>query len=502
MGGLRMTAKGTRSAAALLLALMIVLVPLTPALAADGLDTCYTYTYDYWVDIRESPDAYRVRTVINASSLGLEVPIKNPRGLYVRGNMIYLCDTGNNRVLEIAMNDGVYTLSRIIDRVHGAEVETFNTPQDVFVDDKGQMYVCDTNNNRIVMMDKDQNFMMAYTKPSDETFDQSLSYLPSKLVVDVSGRVFALSTNVNKGLIKYESDGMFTGFLGASKVKFNWIDYIWKLLSTKEQRSKQESFVPTEYDNIAMDRKGFIYAVTSTFAEEELLGGTAKVIRRLNAIGEDILVRNDRYHPSGDLDWTDEGDVSGPSKLIDITVLDNDIYIALDRVRGRLFGYDPQGIMLWAFGGVGNSDGYFLNPVALDHMGNDLLVLDSNECSVTVFTTTEYGSLIYAANDKYLAGDYDGSADLWREVLRLNGNYNLGFIGIGRSLLRQEHYEEAMEYFRYPRDWKNYGEAFRMYRKEWVEKNIGWIFAVLVVVTVTPLVIGKVKKIKAEVSGS
>lgn len=501
MRGQRGTAKGIRAAAALLLALVLPCLSVVGA-AADGLDTCYTYTYDYWVDIRESPDAYRVRAVMNSSSLGLEVPIRNPKGLYVRGNNVYLCDTGNNRILEIAFAGGTYTLTRIIDRVYGADVETLNGPQDIFVDDIGQMYVCDTNNNRVVMMDRDQNFLMAYTKPTDETFDQSLSYLPAKLVVDVSGRVFALSTNVNKGLIKYEKDGTFTGFIGASKVKFNWVDYIWKLLSTKEQRSKQEAFVPTEYDNIAMDRKGFIFAVTSTFAEEELLNGDAKVIRRLNAIGDDILVRNDRYYPSGDLDWTDEGDVSGPSKMTDITVLDNDIYIALDRVRGRLFGYDTQGIMLWAFGGVGNSDGYFLNPVALDHMGTDLLVLDANECSVTVFTTTEYGALIYAANERYIKGDYDGSAELWREVLRLNGNYNLGFIGIGRSLLRQEKYAEAMEYFRYPRNFQNYSEAFRLYRKEWVEQNIGWIFGLLVALTVTPLVIGKVRKIKAEVSGS
>ena len=233
-----------------------------------------------------------------------------------------------------------------------------------------------------------------------------------------------------------------------------------------------------------------------------MLTDQAKPIRKLNAIGNDILVKNDKYPPIGDLDWTDLGDNAGPSKLTDITVLQNDTYIALDRNRGRLFGYDTQGIMLWAFGGVGNSNGYFLNACAIDHLENDLLVLDTTECSVTVFTPTEYGSLIYKASGQYLKGDYDASADTWREVLRLNGNYNLGFIGIGRSLLRQEKYAEAMEYFRYPHDWKNYGEAFRLYRKEWVESNIGWIFAVVAVALITPLVIGKVKKIKAEVRES
>lgn len=500
LGGLKMTPKWTRRAAAMLLALGLTASCAT-AMAVDGLQPRYTYTYDYWFDIRESPDAYRVSTVINSSGLGLETAMRSPQGMYSRGDRLYICDTGNNRILEVQHSGDSYRLVRIIDKVTGAQPETFNTPQDVFVDEKGQMYVCDTNNNRIVMMDKNANFLMSYIKPTDETFDQSLSYLPSKLVVDVSGRVFALSKNVNKGLIKYESNGDFTGFIGASKVKFDWIDYIWKLFSTKEQRSKQEAFVPTEYDNIAMDRKGFIFAVTSTFDELELLSDVATPIRRLNAIGNDILIKSDkRQPPIGDLDWTDDADISGPSKLIDVTVLENDVYIALDRTRGRLFGYDTQGIMLWGFGGTGNSDGYFLNPVALDHSGNDLMVLDAIECSVTVFTPTSYGMMIYDAYEKYLKGDYDASADTWREVLKLNGNYNLAFIGIGRSLLRQEKYAEAMEYFRYPRDWKNYGEAFRLFRKEWVEQNIGWIFAIIVVVMVAPLTIGKIKKIKAEVN--
>ncbi|MDD2647789.1 MAG: hypothetical protein PHI27_10525 [Eubacteriales bacterium] len=497
-----MRTKGMRRIAALLLTAALLLLS-TTAFAADGLQTRYTYTYDYWFDIRESPDAYRVKTVLNSTMLGLDKPMRSPQGMFVSGDYIYICDTGNNRLLEVKHENSEYKLVRVIDTVIGGTPENFSTPQDVFVDKAGNIYVCDTNNNRVVMMDKDCNFIKSYEKPTDETFDQNLSFLPSKLVVDVSGRVFALCKNVNKGLIKYEADGEFTGYIGANKVKFDMIDYIWKLFSTKEQRSKQESFVPTEYDNIYMDKKGFIYAVTATFAVEELLSDTANPIRKLNAIGNDILVKsNVRQPPIGELDWAEDADINGPSRLIDITVLDNETYVALDRVRGRLFGYDTRGIMFWAFGGSGNSDGYFLNAVAIDHMGNDLMVLDSIECSVTIFTPTEYCNLIYTANDQYLRGEYDASADTWREVLKLNGNYDQAFIGVGRSLLRQEKYGEAMEYFRYPRDWKNYGEAFRLYRKEWVEQNIGWIFALVAAAMVVPLVVGKVKKIKAEVNKS
>ena len=42
------------------------------ASADDGFSTSYTYGYDYWEDYQQSPDAYRVRSVIDSSSLGLE----------------------------------------------------------------------------------------------------------------------------------------------------------------------------------------------------------------------------------------------------------------------------------------------------------------------------------------------------------------------------------------------------------------------------------------------
>ena len=487
---------------ALLAAALLLATSVLPAFALDGYDYTYTYNYDFWGELRESPDAYRVEKVISYSDIGLDTPMKTPQSLFVAGEDVYVCDTGNNRILQLRRKGASFDLVRVIDEVKGAEPSTFNAPYDIFVDDEGTMYVCDQNNNRIVKMDRDANYIMSFTKPTDETFTQSITFLPSKLVVDVAGRVFALCKNVNKGLVKYEPDGEFTGFIGASEARFNWYDYIWKLLSTKEQRAQQANFVPTEYENIYMDPKGFIFATIATFEEGDI--ETTKPIRRINSIGSDILIRNARNGreiPMGDLDWDDANEINGPSRLTDITVFDNGIYVALDRMRGRLFGYDTQGNMLWAFGGPGGSDGYFKRPTAVEHMGYDLLVLDQQECSITLFTPTDYGALIYTATEQYLKGFYEDSADTWRQVLVRNGNYDLAYVGIGRALLREDEYKEAMHCFEVARDAKNYGEALRLYRKVWVEENIGWIFPVILVLLVGPLLIGRVKKMRAEVNG-
>ncbi len=480
----------------------LLLLPMGAALAVDdGFSSTYTYNYDYWTDLRESPDAYRVDQVVYSASLELDQPLRKPQSLYVHENDLYVCDTGNNRILQLRRDaDKKFSLVRVIDKISGAQPETFNSPNDMALDPEGNLYVCDTNNNRVIKADKNLNYLQSFTKPQDTTFDQNLSFLPSKLVVDTTGRVFVLATHVNKGLVKYEADGTFTGFVGANTVKYNMWEYIWKtFFTTKEQRAQQVAFVPTEYENIYIDKEGFIYATNIVFSEYDLLYDVAKPIRRLNSIGSDILIKNDRYPPIGDLSWVEGSNDYGPSKFKDITVLDNDIYIAVDRTRGRLFGYDPQGIMLWAFGTKGNSEGAFLSAVSIEHMDHDLLVLDENESSITVFTPTEYGSLIYQANDQYLKGDYDGSADTWREVLKLNANYNSAFIGIGRALMRQEQYGEAMEYFKMAHDRENYGRAYRYYRKILVEKNVGWALAVIVVLVVVPMVIRKVKAAKEEV---
>jgi tetratricopeptide (TPR) repeat protein len=116
-----------------------------------------------------------------------------------------------------------------------------------------------------------------------------------------------------------------------------------------------------------------------------------------------------------------------------------------------------------------------------------------------VLKPTVYGELIESALAEYKRGDYDLSQKYWERVLMLNGNYDLAYIGIGRNLLRQERYKEAMEYFELKLDDDNYSKAFQLYRKEWIEDNIVWIFTIFFLVMLTPVAVSSIKKIKKEV---
>ena len=161
--------KTMKRLSALLIGMMIALSSAMAVYADEG----YTYNYDYWGDIQYSPDAYEVSGVYSAVDFGLETGLKTPSGLFVYEDMIYICDTGNNRILEI-QRTGSQTLEliRVIDSFKGGEgPETFSSPQDVAVTDDGYIFIADTNNSRILKLDMDLNYVMEFTKPVDATFD-------------------------------------------------------------------------------------------------------------------------------------------------------------------------------------------------------------------------------------------------------------------------------------------------------------------------------------------
>ncbi len=472
---------------------------LFPTVTVRAEKTNYTYIYDYWAIDRESPDAYEAKSFISGDKLGIG-DFRDPQGMFVRDNRIYICDTGNNRIVILEKErEEISVIEEFGGFTGDTAVTGFSGPQDIYVSDNGDMYICDTMNQRILHLDIDRRLVKEMARPIDETVDQSSDFLPMKVVADRAGRVIVLVKNYNKGFVEYKNNGQFSGYLGANEVKFSMTDYIWKIVATKEQRAQMEQFVPTEYNNLALDQDDFIYCTTSVFKTDELRSDQAKPIRKLNAMGADILVKNGVYPPIGDLMWDNAAGASGPSKFVDITALDNDTYFVIDRTRSRIFGYDSQGNLLYAFGSIGNKLGYFLYPTALEHMSSDLLILDSKAAGITIMTLTQYGRLISDALGEYKKGNYELSADYWEQVLMQNGNYDLAYIGIGRSLLRQGEYKKAMDYFKLKFDDDNYSKAFQLYRKEWIEKNIGWLAAIFFGLIFIPSLNGFIKKIKREV---
>ena len=63
--------------------------------------------------------------------------------------------------------------------------------------------------------------------------------------------------------------------------------------------------------------------------------------------------------------------------------------------------------------------------------------------------------------------------NIWREVLKLNANYDIAYIGIGKSLLMEKKNEEALGYFELGMDRKSYSVAFKRHRREMMKEHFG-----------------------------
>lgn len=224
-------------------------------------------------------------------------------------------------------------------------------------------------------------------------------------------------------------------------------------------------------------------------------------IRRLNPSGEDVLVKNGLFDPTGDIgviastknandplkdtlqtyarttgsvsDAVKIGAEGLKSNFVDIASRPLGMYSVLDGTLGRIFTYDSDGNLLYVFGGLGNSVGTFVEPVAIDSLHEQIIVVDRRLNQLTIFRPTEYADLIHRALLLYSVGRYDESEAVWRQVLERNVNFTMAYRGIGKNLLRQGEIREAMRMFKLGADRKGYSDAFAVYRQEMITRYFG-----------------------------
>jgi DNA-binding beta-propeller fold protein YncE len=435
-----------------------------------------SYTTSYWGSPAECPAPYVIETIITGESLGCG-NFSGPMDLFrAKDGRLYIADTGNNRIV-VLNEDGTY-LREYGGANGGAGYRGFQAPEGVFVTGDNEIYVADTKNAEIVQMDDTGNLIRTIEKPVGAVVSDTMVFTPSRLVVDEAGRIHVVSRFVNQGILEYSQDGQFEGFLAAGKVNPNPIEVFWKKISTEAQRNRMVDFVPIEYNNITLDSEGFIYATMAAMNQDVVLSeiagkkGTEEgtLVRKLNMLGNDILRQRGFYPPVGDVDVTGNdlnfyGAYRGISTIVDVSCGGYGMFSILDNNRKKVFTYDNEGNMLYAFGGPNVAAGGFIAPISLEQSEDHMYVLDQTTGAITVFKLTGYGQAIHDAIALFETGRYDESSEKWREVLNQNANMDMANTGIGKALYRSGDYEEAMKYFKngFNKEW--YSKAYQEYRK-------------------------------------
>lgn len=465
---------------ALLVLTLILCLGLVPQVSADSLPYD-SYNYDYWENIVYTPAPYVPDGTVSGISLDVGA-FSNPQDVCVAPDGdLYVADTGNNRIVVI---DGQKrTAKKIITSFlnDGAE-DTFNAPYGVCVSENGQLYIADKENQRIVVLELDGTLVKIVSNPQSDVLEDGFVFKPLKVTVDYADRIYCIALNMYQGIMVFESEGNFTGFFGTINVQLSLWEKFWKKIATKEERQNQQLYVATEFTGLDIDAGGFVYATNIDEAGEQ-------AVRRLNPRGEDVIKKGENENVGGDL-WSDgSGTYAGASQITDVVYRDNGIYSLLDRKRGRIFTYDHEGNLLYIFGGLGTQEGTFVTPVAVEQWGDYLIVLDATRAEIYLFAPTEYGQLINQAVALRYDGDEADAVPLWERVLELDENNELANTGIGKAFLSDGDNVKAMEYLKKGMNREYYSVALKRYRSDLLRQYLGPVLTGLVCVAIAVKVI-------------
>ena len=449
--------------------------------AASSLQVPYIgYEYNSNDKSVAAPIGYSFHSTINSEALGLSQPLSKPSDLYFGNGLIYLLDSGNSRV--IVFNQAWQTVNIIENIMLDGEIYDFTDACGVTADAGGNIYIADTQHQRILIVDPDGNLKNIITKPVTSILEENISCNFTKVLIDNQGRIYAVADDINIGAMVFLPSGEFVTFYGSNPVT-KTADVIKKYLlrrfMSETQLKGSLQYTSVNFSNFDIVDDEFIYTVTKDQNNSEVTPG---MVRKLNVNGLNIL---DKEISFGDLEYSTKLSYDGTTKFVDIDVDDEGFMFLLDETRGRVFLYSQSdGMMLTVFGGSGVQNGLFGNPVALETADGFVYVLDKGNNCVYSFAPTEYIQTYRNGVKKLEAGDYSGAKEIFKEILAFNTNNETAYFGIGKCLDAGGDYKGAMENFKKAYNNTEYSKSFEQYRKIFIREHFALLLTGAVIIIV------------------
>lgn len=440
-----------------------------------------TDSYTYWENVGGTRKAvynkaaYETEVVINSDDIGVE-------------NFSELADItsdsdGNTYILDkksrIVILNADHRLVKEIGLI--GDAGNYDGAQGIYVHNDGTLFICDTENKRIIHSDTQGKLIETIGLPESKLISDDFNFKPQAVAVDKYGYMYVLSDGSYRGALLYSPQREFLGFFGANEVEISvsavLSNIVGRIFPNNEKKSNSVRKLPYCFTDLTIDNEGFIYTCNGYTKSGSRTGQIRKLSR---GMGTNIL-------NSSSVNFIDEKQSTtkyrsySNQNLCDVEVDSGGFIYALESKYGKIFMYDSSCRVISVFGGGmgdGTQNGTFKYPVsiALKNDGEEILVADSKTNLITVFKITEYGRNIKKLTAMTLNGHYSDAKKGWQEVLNEDVNFQPAYSGLANAYIGEQDYKSAMQCAKNGYDKETYAIAFGFRRTEIINKYFPVIF--------------------------
>lgn len=292
-----------------------------------------------------------------------------PPALKIRGNRVYVADSGNNRI-QVLNKKGEFITSW---GGPGSADGLFDGPAGIAISDSGYVYVADYLNHRIQIFDLNGNFISAFGASGGIN---PATFFPEDVAVGKNGNLYVISMY---SIHVFDSMGTFinTWDFGADWVPQHlaidcagnvYVNVLWweafdtygpELVEVFDSNGKllrkwggfgRGPGTFFGLDGIALDDRQRVYVVDYYNKRVEIFENSGKYIRQIGGVNAPGQFR----YPEGTA-----------------TDTDGNVYV-VDSYNDRIQVFDMHGHFLRQFGSAGTGPGDLTNPhdIAVDRDGN------------------------------------------------------------------------------------------------------------------------------------
>lgn len=276
----------------------------------------------------------------------------------------YYLLTSPPRLLNSPRTDGYASQFSI----YGFGADRLLKPTEVAVDTKGDIYVADTYNHRVVVFDSQGRFIATFGKRGQGRHEIEF---PSGVAVAPNGNIYVLSRSLNKVVI-YDS----------KRVPF------WEIFAESPQAAaiKDGKFYLATYRGIMVgDLKGNLLTNFGRWGRNaggvDRPGGIAVDSKGNIYVADSMNYRLQAFSPSGKSLWTvgaapKKGEVLKNRNRrfglpVGLAIDKDDLLYLVDAFKGTINIFDTKGKELKRVGEWGNDEGQFYYPGGIAYAGNE-----------------------------------------------------------------------------------------------------------------------------------